>query len=340
MTKLTPFDSELIVMVRNLTGKDPDIKENEDNYTMTVDVSGKSNDEKKAIDDAICGRIYPRLILAGYTQYEAGKIEYGIMYNADFENIPAEYRGDMETPGYMNVGKRFCRQIKEVFAILVDRQYVKELVEFCGNGIVEIPRTPHGALKFTFANANGIFQTAYEMQFICTTDGKNFEILGNSEFARMYEPKGENIPDFLNEKFGTDIYMRCKKLNEEVNELFDVVKRSGVQVLTNLEHNIDFIDELADVSIVLNHIAALAGFTNAELEKLAFDKIQNREIDPDFARQHPHAETADIPEEVKRVADAVAKAGGNCTIKFVKVDPPQRKRKNHKKKNHGKATNV
>lgn len=52
-------------------------------------------------------------------------------------------------------------------------------------------------------------------------------------------------------------------------------------------------------------------------------------------------ETPNIPKEIKRVVDAVAKAlGGNCTIEFVKVDPPQRKRKNHKKKNHEKETNV
>lgn len=73
MTKLTPFDNELIVMIRNLTGKEPGVVEKENVYTLTVDMAGKSDDEKKAIDDAINGRIYPRLRRAGYTQYEAGK---------------------------------------------------------------------------------------------------------------------------------------------------------------------------------------------------------------------------------------------------------------------------
>ena len=51
-------------------------------------------------------------------------------------------------------------------------------------------------------------------------------------------------------------------------------------------------------------------------------------------------ETPDIPKEVLRVADAVAKAlGGNCTVEIIK-DEPQRKRKNRKKKNHGKETKV
>lgn len=44
----------------------------------------------------------------------------------------------------------------------------------------------------------------------------------------------------------------------------------------------------------------------------------------------------DIPKEVLMVADAVAKAlGGNCTVEIIKAEP-QRKRKNRKKKNHGK----
>lgn len=51
-------------------------------------------------------------------------------------------------------------------------------------------------------------------------------------------------------------------------------------------------------------------------------------------------ETPDIPKEVLRVADAVAKAlGGNCTVEIIKAEP-QRKRKNRKKKNHGKETKV
>ena len=51
-------------------------------------------------------------------------------------------------------------------------------------------------------------------------------------------------------------------------------------------------------------------------------------------------ETPDIPKEILRVADAVAKAlGGNCTVEIIKAEP-QRKRKNRKKKNHGKETKV
>lgn len=303
MTKLTPFDSELIVMVRNLTGKEPGVVEKENVYTLTVDVAGKSDDEKKAIDDAICGRIYPRLRRAGYTQYEAGKIEYDIMYNAEYMQLPIEDRAEMETPGFVEVGKRYCRKLKEVFAIQFTRENKADVVEFCGNGIVEIPRNPNALGKFTFANANGVFQQANESDVICTVDGNVFEVMRYSDFVAMYEPKDDNaVVDFLNEKFGTDIYMRCKKLNEEVNELFQVVRSSGAKVLTELAYNIDFIDELADVAVVLNHIAGIAGFTNAELEKIALDKIKERENNPDYARRHPHTDTPDIRTNIAQKA--------------------------------------
>lgn len=303
MTKLTPFDSELIVMVRNLTGKEPGVVEKENVYTLTVDMAGKSDDEKKAIDDAICGRIHPRLKRADYTHYKGDIIEYDIMYNAEFEQLPVELRAEIETPGFVEVGKRYCRKLKEVFAIQFTRENKADVVAFCGNGIVEIPRTPNVLGKFTFANANGVFQQANESDVICTVDGNVFEVVRYSDFVAMYEPKDDNaIIDFLNEKFGTDIYMRCKKLNEEVNELFQVVRSSGAQVLTQLAYNIDFIDELADVAVVLNHIAGIAGFTNAELEKIALDKIKGRENNPDYARRHPHIDTPDIRTKIAQKA--------------------------------------
>lgn len=303
MTKLTPFDSELIVMVRNLTGKEPGVVEKENVYTLTVDMAGKSDDEKKAIDDAICGRISPRLRRAGYTQYEAGKIEYDIMYNAEYMQLPIEDRMEMEKPGFIEVGKRYCRKLKEVFAIQFTRENKADVVKFCGNGIVEIPRTPHGLAKFTFATLNGVFVEAEENDIICFEDGKDFRVMRYPDFIAMYEPKDDNaVIDFLNEKFGTDIYMRCKKLNEEVNELFQVVRSSGAQVLTQLAYNIDFIDELADVAVVLNHIAGIAGFTNAELEKIALDKIKGRENNPDYARRHPHTDTPDIRTKIAQKA--------------------------------------
>ena len=72
--------------------------------------------------------------------------------------------------------------------------------------------------------------------------------------------------------------------------------------MTQLAYKIDFIDELADVAVVLNHIAGIAGFTNAELEKIALDKIKGRENNPDYARRHPHTDTPDIRTKIAQKA--------------------------------------
>lgn len=301
MTRLTPFDDELCVMVRSLTGIDAKVTEHKGFYAIVVNMPNKSESEKKAIDDAVNGRIGLRLTYANYNNFADGVVEYGVMYYSEYEKLPSEYRGDMHEPGYMDVGKKYCRKLKEVFAVQIMRGNAADVVEFCGGGIVETPRTPNGIVKFTFATPNGVFLSGYETDFIIT-DGNNFEIVKASDFARDYEPKDGGIVEMLNERFGTDIYMRCKKLDEEVNELFQVVRSSGAKVLSELAYNIDFIDELADVAVVLNHIAGIAGFTNAELEKIAIDKIKGREKEPDFARRHPHKERPDIRRDIAQKA--------------------------------------
>lgn len=301
MTKLTPFDDELCVMVRSLTGIDAKVTEHKEFYAIVVNMPNKSESERKAIDDAINGRIGLRLTYANYNNFADGVVEYGIMYYSEYEKLPLECRGDIHAPGYSEIGKMYCRKLKEVYVVQILRNNADELVRFCGGGILETPRTPNGIAKFTFATPNGVFVAGYESDYIIT-DGIQFEIVKSSDFIRDFEPKDGGIVEMLNEKFGTDIYMRCKKLNEEVNELFQVVRSSEAQVLTQLAYKIDFIDELADVAVVLNHIAGIAGFTNAELEKIALDKIKGRENNPDYARRHPHTDTPDIRTKIAQKA--------------------------------------
>ena len=301
MTRLTPFDDELCVMVRSLTGIDAQVTEHETFYTIDVNMPNKSEAERKAIDDAINGRIGLRLTRANYNNFHNGAAEYDVMYYSEYEKLPSEYRGDIHDPGYMEIGKKYCRKLKEVFAIQIMRENAADVVKFCGGGIVETPRIPNGIAKFTFATPNGVFLTGYETDFIIT-DGNNFEIVKASDFARDYEPKDGGIVEMLNERYGTDIYMRCKKLNEEINELFQVVRNSGAKVLTEFANVVDFVDELADVNIILHHITAICGFTETELLKIATDKINGRDKDPNFARRHPHAETPDIRTKIAQKA--------------------------------------
>lgn len=102
------------------------------------------------------------------------------------------------------------------------------------------------------------------------------------------------------------------------NELATLINKYGIDAQTNTP---DFM--LAEIAV-----DAIASFGAL---------VKSRDI----YKQKPKApEMPDIPKEVLRVADAVAKAlGGNCTVEIIKAEP-QRKRKNRKKKNHGKETKV
>lgn len=54
------------------------------------------------------------------------------------------------------------------------------------------------------------------------------------------------------------------------------------------ENTSEIIDGLADLNAVLFHIAALFGYSQRELQEMAYKKITGREKNPDFMRKHPH----------------------------------------------------
>ena len=98
----------------------------------------------------------------------------------------------------------------------------------------------------------------------------------------------------MNKLFGKNIEKRLGKLAEEYNELFEAFERYLSREKTQREINEinpgthDIIDELADVNVVLFHIAALLGYSQKELQEMAYTKIAGREKNPEFMRKHPH----------------------------------------------------
>lgn len=101
----------------------------------------------------------------------------------------------------------------------------------------------------------------------------------------------EKILAMLDDKYGTDLSMRLKKLDEEYNELREAANRNVPNTLT-LEHCVDYtrdiLDELSDVNILIFHIAGIMGVSQDELLAMAVDKIKGREINPNYKRKHPH----------------------------------------------------
>lgn len=91
----------------------------------------------------------------------------------------------------------------------------------------------------------------------------------------------KEILEMLNVKYGTSVDRRLVKLREEYGELMEAAEKD----INNLH---DIIDELADLNVVVYHIAGILGFTQDDLLTMAVDKIKGREIDPNYKRKHPH----------------------------------------------------
>lgn len=89
--------------------------------------------------------------------------------------------------------------------------------------------------------------------------------------------EAENFYEYMSNRFGDFVEERVAKLKEEVLELEEATPLS----FGDIEH---FIEELADVTVVLHHIIHITGFDVEELRKIAEDKILKREIDPNYMR--------------------------------------------------------
>jgi len=85
------------------------------------------------------------------------------------------------------------------------------------------------------------------------------------------------------ELFGRDLVSRIDKLCEEwaelEHELFDYVLRDK-----NLSQKEKVLDELSDLYTVLVHLASILGSNSQKLLEMAVDKVERRQIDPNYKR--------------------------------------------------------
>lgn len=85
-----------------------------------------------------------------------------------------------------------------------------------------------------------------------------------------------------NERFGTDIFSRIRKLEEETNELFEVsYELMQGDTPGAYEH---FKDEISDVQAVLTHLASIVGLNFQTCLEMAKDKIEKRDTEPNYKR--------------------------------------------------------
>lgn len=294
-SKLTPFDAETFLMIKSITGAEPEVVQNKVSYKISVCTYNMSDEKITAIKKAVSGRLGKRLY---NTESGINKIVFSVEFEENAENMPTEVRTDLAQPKE-NAGDIYCRRLLEVRALPVMRDNLEKLLMFTGGGTMQIPRTPGGLAVYSFPTENGVMLDVPEGNFILLTPDGKFSKMDMQTFMANFEEKDANTAELtfdekrlfekMNKLFGKKIPRRFIKLAEEYDELAVAVNDMMVNG-TNPENTSEIIDELADMNAVLFHISALFGYSQKELLEMAYNKIAGREKNPEFMRKHPHKE--------------------------------------------------
>lgn len=303
--RFIPFDAETFLMIEDVTGTEPEVTEKENYFELKMYAPDK---EERIIEAAICavqGR-YGKRIKDVRTIKEQNLLRGAIFfveYKKGAGNLPNELRTNLGMPDE-TAGDIYCRRLLEVRALPVKRDNWEKLQIFTGGGIMQIPRTPGGLAVYSFPTENGVMLDVPEGNFIVLAPDGKFGKMDMQTFMANFEEKDANTAGLnfdekrlfekMNKLFGKNIEKRLGKLAEEYNELFEAFERYLSREKTQREINEinpgthDIIDELADVNVVLFHIAALLGYSQKELQEMAYTKIAGREKNLEFMRKHPH----------------------------------------------------
>lgn len=294
-SKLTPFDVETFLVIESITGVEPEVVQSKVSYKISVCTYNLSDEKITAIKNEVSVRLGKRLY---NTESGINKIVFSVEFQENAEKLPTEIRTDLGTPDN-NAGKVFCRRLLEVRALPVKRDNLEKLLMFTGGGTMQILRTPGGLAVYSFPTENGIMLDVPEGNYIVLTPDGKFGKMDMQTFMANFEEKDANTAGLtfdekrlfekMNKLFGKNFQMRFLKLTEEYHELFVVADDMLVNGIIP-ENTSEIIDELADLNAVLFHIAALFGYSQKELQEMAYKKIAGREKNPDFMRKHPHTE--------------------------------------------------
>lgn len=290
-SKLNPFDAELLVMIGDIAKSQPEVEEKPDRYEITVDTTEIQGNAIEALKQAVAGRLGKRLLVTH-------TLDAAVVFNVEYDptEYPEQIRTRLVEPD-ATAGTRYCRTLLEVDAIQVRRDNLDDLLRFTGGGTMQIPRTPGGLAVYSFPTENGVMLDVPEGNFIVLTPDGKFGKMDMQTFMANFEEKDANTAGLtfdekilfekMNKLFGKNFQMRFLKLTEEYHELFVVADDMLVNGIIP-ENTSEIIDELADLNAVLFHIAALFGYSQKELQEMAYTKIAGREKNPEFMRKHPH----------------------------------------------------
>lgn len=289
-SKLTPFDVETVLMVKSVTGHEPEITEKAELFEMRMYVDDRNEYIVEAAIDAVIGRYGMRVRSVEHIREEIflRGATFFIEYEKGAENLPNELRTNLGMPDE-TAGDIYCRRLLEVRALPVKRDNWEKLQIFTGGGTMQIPRTPGGLAVYSFPTENGAMLDVPEGNFIVLTPDGKFGKMDMQTFMANFEEKDANTAGLtfdekrlfekMNKLSGKNFQMRFLKLTEECLELFVVADDMLVNGIIP-ENTSEIIDELADLNAVLFHIAALLRYSQKELQEMAYTKIAGREKNP------------------------------------------------------------
>ena len=106
-SKLNPFDAELLVMIRDITKREPAVEEQNDGYEITVNNWGCSTREIDAMKNAVAGR-------AGGRLKDTVVTDTGIVFQMAYDptEYPEQIRTRLVDPD-ATAGTRYCRTLLE-----------------------------------------------------------------------------------------------------------------------------------------------------------------------------------------------------------------------------------
>lgn len=299
-----PFDAETFLMIEDVTGTEPEVTEKENYFELKMYAPDKEERIIEAAIYAVQGR-YGKRIKDVRTIKEQNLLR-GAIFFVEYEkgagNLPNELRTNLGMPDE-TAGDIYCRRLLEVRALPVKRDNWEKLQIFTGSGNADSENARRFG-GYSFPTENGVMLDVPEGNFIVLTPDGKFGKMDMQTFMANFEEKDANTAGLnfdekrlfekMNKLFGRNIEKRLGKLAEEYNELFEAFERYLSREKTQREINEinpgthDIIDELADVNVVLFHIAALLGYSQKELQEMAYTKIAGREKNPEFMRKHPH----------------------------------------------------
>lgn len=293
--RFIPFDAETFLMIEDVTGTEPEVTEKENYFELKMYAPDK---EERIIEAAICavqGR-YGKRIKDVKTIKEQNLLR-GAIFFVEYEkgagNLPNELRTNLGMPDE-TAGDIYCRRLLEIRALPVKRDNLEKLLMLPE---AEQCRFRERPAVYSFPTENGVMLDVPEGNFIVLTPDGKFGKMDMQTFMANFEEKDANTAGLtfdekrlfekMNKLFGKNFQMRFLKLTEEYHELFVVADDMLVNGIIP-ENTSEIIDELADLNAVLFHIAALFGYSQKELQEMAYTKIAGREKNPEFMRKHPH----------------------------------------------------